>query len=85
MNVFGIPALDIAPRIRHTVNEITEKRNAVAHGRETPLTVGETHRANVLRVKTNEIQLVVNMVIDLFEDYIINQSFIRSEYRYIYT
>lgn len=81
---FGIPPLDIEPRVRYTIDEVTDKRNAVAHGRETPLTIGETHKANVLRIKTNEIQLAANMVIDLFEDYIINQNYIRSEYRHIY-
>lgn len=81
---FGMPPLNLDPRVRYTINEITEKRNAVAHGRETPLIIGETHRADVLRIKTNEIQLVANMVIDLFEEYIINRNYIRSEYRHIY-
>lgn len=81
---FGIAPLVIDPRIRYTVDEIAEKRNAVAHGRETPLVVGETHRADILRLKTNEIQLVANMIVDLFEDYINNQSYIRNECRDAY-
>ncbi|WP_419658833.1 MAE_28990/MAE_18760 family HEPN-like nuclease [Desulfosarcina variabilis] len=70
LSAFGIAPIVIDPRIRYTVDEITQKRNAVAHGRETPLVVGQTHRANILRLKTNEIQLVANIIVDLFEDYI---------------
>jgi len=75
---FGATPIAVDPRIKLTINEIVDKRNAVAHGRETPVAVGERHRTDVLRTKTQEIQLVAEQVICTFEDYIYNKKYIKS-------
>ncbi|WP_045825202.1 MAE_28990/MAE_18760 family HEPN-like nuclease [Teredinibacter turnerae] len=77
---FGLESINIDPRVRLTIDEVVEKRNAVAHGRETPITVGERHRSDILRKKTQEIQLVVEQFIAVFEDYIINKRYLNSQY-----
>ncbi|OQY59975.1 MAG: hypothetical protein B6245_04040 [Desulfobacteraceae bacterium 4572_88] len=61
-----------------------DKRNAVAHGRETPKVVGEKYRANVLRTKTTDIQLVADMFADAFETYVSDLAYIRQDYRINY-
>tara|TARA_R110000850_G_scaffold177778_1_gene303576 strand:+ start:2480 stop:3163 length:684 start_codon:yes stop_codon:yes gene_type:complete len=73
---FGATPISIDPRVRLTIDELVEKRNAVAHGRETPVTVGERHRVEILRMKAQEIQLVVEQFISTFEDYVSNKKYI---------
>lgn len=77
---FGAAPIPIEPRVRLTIDEVVEKRNAVAHGRETPVSIGERHRSNMLRVKTQEIQLVVEQFISTFEDYVNNKKYINPLY-----
>lgn len=77
---FGASPIPVDPRVRLTIDEVVEKRNAVAHGRETPVSVGERHRVEILRTKAQEIQLVVEQFISTFEDYVINKKYIDSVY-----
>lgn len=77
---FGASPIYIEPRVRLTIDEIVEKRNAVAHGRETPVSIGERHRSNMLRLKTQEIQMVVEQFISTFEDYVNNKKYINPLY-----
>jgi hypothetical protein len=77
---FGATPILVDPRVKLTIDEIVDKRNAVAHGRETPIVVGERHRSNVLRTKTQEIQMVIDQVISTFEEYISNHEFIKPSY-----
>lgn len=77
---FGANDILVEQRVMHTIDEVVEKRNAVAHGRETPVSVGERHRSNVLRIKTQEIQLVVEQIIETFEDYISNKKYLNPNY-----
>ncbi len=79
LDSFGISRID--PRFKPIVKEVVENRNAVAHGRETPIVVGERHRANVLRKRTEDIQLVIDIFIDSFETYISDLAYIRQDYR----
>ncbi|WP_226704495.1 MAE_28990/MAE_18760 family HEPN-like nuclease [Microbulbifer elongatus] len=77
---FGAEPINIEPRVRLTIDEVVDKRNAVAHGRETPVSVGERHRSDMLRVKSQEIQLVVEQFISTFEDYVVNKKYINPIY-----
>lgn len=77
---FGATPISVEPRVRLTIDEVVDKRNAVAHGRETPIVVGERHRCNVLRTKTQEIQMVVEQIISTFEDYIADYKFLKPSY-----
>ncbi len=75
---FGINGFRIEPRIRTTINELVEKRNAVAHGRESASSVGERFRTDVLR---NKMEIVINfsyILIDLFENYYKNKQFLKG-------
>lgn len=77
---FGASPIQVEPRVKLTIDEVVDKRNAVAHGRETPTVIGERHRVNVLRTKTQEIQIVIEQVISTFEDYIANFEFLKTTY-----
>lgn len=78
---FGAKPIEVDPRVRFTVDEVVEKRNAVAHGRETPIVVGERHRCNVLRRKTQELQMVADLFVATFENYIKDYDFLMEEYK----
>jgi len=77
---FGATPIQVEPRVKLTIDEVVDKRNAVAHGRETPTVIGERHRVNILRTKTQEIQIVIEQVIVTFEDYIANYEFLKTTY-----
>jgi hypothetical protein len=74
---FGMPDINITARMRATVDEIVDKRNAVAHGRETASDIGERHRSDILRTKLQLIQDFANLIIDDFEDYYDNKKFLK--------
>lgn len=74
---FGMAAMTISPQERATINEIVEKRNEVAHGRESALIVGERHRTDVLRVKLQIIQNFTFAFIDEFEDFYTKKKYLK--------
>ena len=76
-NSFGINGFTASPRTKATIDEIVEKRNAVAHGRESARIVGERFRTDVLRIKMETIIDFCNYLIDLFESYYSNKDFLK--------
>lgn len=81
LKCFCINPLAVEDRVRFTVDEVVDKRNAVAHGRETPVEAGERFRCSLLRTKTDDIQLVSQMFIDSFENYLNQAQFVKTEFR----
>ncbi|MCK6609292.1 MAG: hypothetical protein L6Q46_13485 [Flavobacterium sp.] len=79
LSAFGITNFTIDPRTRTTIDEIVEKRNAVAHGRESATYVGERFRTTDLRIKMNTITAFTFELIDLFENYHDNKKFIKPQ------
>lgn len=76
-NSFGIKNFSVTPRIKATIDEIVEKRNAVAHGRESAKIVGERFRTDNLRLKMDIIIDFCNYLIDLFETYYTRKDFLK--------
>ena len=76
-NSFGIKELSITPRVRATIDEIVDKRNAVAHGRESAVVIGERHRTDVLRTKMEIIITFCDHLIDAFEDYFNRKNYLK--------
>lgn len=62
---------------RATIDEIVEKRNAVAHGRESPSVAGERHRSDVLRQKYNVIYEISIRIIDDMETYYFSKAYLK--------
>jgi hypothetical protein len=77
IGAFGIKGYNIGVIERSTINELVEKRNAVAHGRESASTIGERQRADVLRRKMDIIVIFTYEIIDLFENYCTNKGFLK--------
>lgn len=80
-DAFGIQRLNLSPRIRTTVDEITENRNKIAHGRENASIIGERHRSPVLREKTDQVEALLYSIIDTFENFYIRKGFIKPVVR----
>jgi hypothetical protein len=78
IKAFGIKGFVIDPRTRTTIDELVEKRNAVAHGRESAAVVGERFRTDVLRAKSQLISDFAFQLIDLFDDYYSNKNFLKG-------
>lgn len=74
---FGIKTFVITPRIKATIDEIVEKRNAVAHGRESAKIAGERFRTDILRNKMEIIVDFCNYLIDLFETYYSKKDYLK--------
>lgn len=76
-NSFGITSFSIPARTSATIDEIVDKRNAVAHGRESAKTIGERFRTNDIRRKMEITVEFCNYLIDLFEDYYIRKNYLK--------
>jgi RiboL-PSP-HEPN len=81
---FGISYTKFDPRQRATVDELVEKRNSVAHGRESAAEIGERHRVKILREKMDIITNLTYYIIDEFEIYFLGKKFIRPNVRKLY-
>jgi hypothetical protein len=81
LQCFGISEFRIEPRVRVIVDEVVDKRNAISHGRESPVVIGGRYRSDVLRQRTQEIQLVADLFIDVLETYITQHKYIKEDYR----
>ncbi|MBK9673465.1 MAG: hypothetical protein IPO70_14825 [Bacteroidetes bacterium] len=82
---FGIMNFVIPSGVRVTINELVEKRNAVAHGRESASVVGERFRTDVMRVKMEVVINFANELIELFENYYSNKKFLKGHAKRHYT
>jgi hypothetical protein len=64
-----------------TVDEVVDKRNAVAHGRDSAASVGERYRVPVLREKMETISVVTNKIIDSIEEHCLEKKYIKPTVR----
>ena len=69
------------PRHIFYIKELVEKRNAVAHGRISPIEAGANMRSKELELRYKEISLAITYLFDCFENYITNREFIAAVYR----
>lgn len=81
---FGIK-LTTSARTKTTINELVDKRNAVAHGRENAAEVGSRFRTDLMRIKYNEISDFCYELINLFEACISNKAFLKPASRRLYS
>ena len=66
---------------RALLNELVDKRNAVAHGRESAAVIGERYQCADLRKKLNDIQFLINGFVDALDQYLKNRDFIQPTKR----
>lgn len=86
--VFSCLGLDapVVPeaRLLGYVDEIVDKRNKVAHGRETPADVAAGMRSNDLEIRLQAISQTIYHIADSLEDYISNLLFVMVAHRETY-
>ena len=61
----------------HYIDEIVNKRNAVAHGRESPVRVGLGTRSSDLLIRLDAISRIITHLIQCFEKHLAHRNFIR--------
>lgn len=66
------------------IDEIVNKRNSVAHGRESAADVGAGTRSPDLQIRFDAIVQVINHIYDCFENYLLGKHFISEIHRISY-
>jgi hypothetical protein len=72
------------PGMQGYIDEIVENRNAVAHGRSSPTTIGRLHTSADLDVRLKAIREVIDHIIISFDGYLESREFIAHAYRSAY-
>ncbi len=81
MACFGASAIaDHTGTLKTSIDEVVDKRNAVAHGRIPTDRVGERQRCDILRQRTTAVQTTLSLVIDSFEQYLSNCEFVAPQF-----
>lgn len=81
-SAFGIsqtPLYD--PKVRQYIDEIVDRRNAVAHGRESPVDVGQGYTANTLTIRLEEIERQKEYLVFQFEAFLSSKAFVMPPFR----
>lgn len=69
----------------HYIDEIVNKRNEIAHGRQSPVIVGRGTRSPDLLIRLDAVSRIIIHVIDCFEKHLKDLNFIRVEDRAHYS
>lgn len=77
----GINSLSLDIRSKTTIDEIVERRNAVAHGRDSAASVGERYRTDVLREKMEIVSSSTYEIINAIEDHYLSKRYIKPTVR----
>ncbi|MDH0708112.1 HEPN domain-containing protein [Pseudomonas sp. GD03862] len=64
--------------------EITEKRNAVAHGRESASNAGRSLSLNELEIRLNAVYSICSYFLDVLEEQALNLGFVKADHRASY-
>lgn len=70
---------------RGLIDEVAERRSAVAHGRESPADVGRRFRSEELRRRYDALSSTSFYIIGLFENFLAGKSFVGSAHRHLYS
>lgn len=68
-------------RDSHYVDEVVDKRNQVAHGRNTPLVIGSLGRALDLEIRFDAIDRVIDDYVAMLESHFNSLDFVREDRR----
>lgn len=78
IDTFGVDGFKVIGRDKAILDEVVEKRNAVAHGRDSAMSVGERFRAPDLEIRFNAVQTVSVQIVDSFREYCTNNMFSKA-------
>jgi len=71
-------------RLRGYIDETVEYRNAVAHGRMSPLEVGRQKTSDDIARSLDAIAQVVEHVVTRFDDLLMNRRFVNPSHRTLF-
>lgn len=77
----GMDSINLDVRSKTTIDEVVERRNAVAHGRDSAASVGERYRTNILREKMEVILNSTNEIIIAIEEHYVSNRYIKPTVR----
>lgn len=80
--IFGLPMspfYDI--RVKRQIDEIVERRNAVAHGRESAADVGRGYTVADLQIRQDEMVKQAEYMFTQFEDWLYDKKFVAAPHR----
>ncbi|WEF32423.1 MAE_28990/MAE_18760 family HEPN-like nuclease [Pseudoduganella chitinolytica] len=63
------------------LDEVVEKRNQVAHGRNTAIVVGSTGRSDELVIRYQAISRILESFVQMLENHYLSKDYIRPPYR----
>lgn len=69
------------PALGLYIDEIVNKRNAVAHGRESPARVGVGTRSSDLHIRLDAVSRIITHLIHCFEKHLTELNFVREDQR----
>ena len=81
---FGMKNFFIDLKTKTTIDEIVDKRNAVAHGRETANIIGQKFRSDDLRSKMDTVIDFIAYLIESFENFYDRKDFLKPSARKYY-
>jgi hypothetical protein len=81
INTDPVPQLSF----RGLIDEVAERRSAVAHGRESPIEVGKNFRTDELRRRYDALSATSFHIIGVFEEIVSGKKFIRAGRRKHYS
>jgi hypothetical protein len=84
-DVFGIiqPAL-YDPRVRQYIEEVVDKRNAVAHGRESAARTGQAYTTGSLQNLNDQLSKQTQYIFSIFENHIYSKAFVKAAHQSLY-
>lgn len=81
---FGLGNITLDGRDRAAIDELVDKRNAIAHGRESAGFVGSRYNTVDLRTRMNLVQSFAHELIDDFENYYFDKKYLKPTTRRLY-
>lgn len=83
--VLGLPDAALHnPRISQYVDEVVDRRNAVAHGRESAAVIGQSYTTGRLQILQDEISTQAQYMMACIEQHLDGKSFIKVQHKHAY-
>jgi hypothetical protein len=84
-DIYGISSPSLYdPRVKQYIDEVVDKRNAVAHGRESAATIGQAYTGGMLQSLADEINRQAQFIFSAFENVIMTKGFIDPAHQAAY-
>jgi len=84
VTILGIESFNLDNQTVLSIDEVVEKRNSVAHGRDSAARVGERYRSVELRVRMQRLSTATTLIIDSIEEHFSKKRFIKANARRYY-